>query len=167
MSSTNLYPGVSNFDRVYTIKRNNKFPIDVNSVKHSVKDLKDYLNDRTSDAYPGQIVAIDDDLTSNNFVDSANRNEIGLYYIYYNKTNSKLEYTKLAFLDSIGPGLESVICLLNKINNLNNNQPWQVMSDNDNKPNIYNYDAKLYTDIIDQYNEAGISLTVTINPKTK
>lgn len=166
MSSANLYPKVSNFDRVYTIKRNNKFPIDVNSVKHSIIDLKKYLNDKTSDAYPGQIVAIDDDLTSNTFVDSKNRDEIGLYYIYCEDSSTKkLNYKKLAFLDSIGPDLEKVICLLNKINNLNNNQPWQVMSDNDNKPNIYNKDTKLYTDIIDQYNEAGISLNVTISPK--
>lgn len=166
MSSANLYPKVSNFDRVYTIKRNNKFPIDVNSVKHSIIDLKEYLNDKTSDAYPGQIVAIDDDLTSNTFVDSTNRDETGLYYIYCEDSSTKkLNYKKLAFLDSIGPDLEKVICLLNKINNLNNNQPWQVMSDNDNKPNIYNKDTKLYTDIIDQYNEAGISLNVTISPK--
>lgn len=166
MSSANLYPKVSNFDRVYTIKRNNKFPIDVNSVKNSIIDLQDYLNDKTSDAYPGQIVAIDDDLTSNTFVDSTNRDEIGLYYIYCeDNSTKKLNYKKLAFLDSVGSGLESVICLLNKINNLNNNQPWQVMSDNDNKPNIYNKDTKLYTDIIDQYNEAGISLNVTISPK--
>lgn len=143
----NLYPGVAKFGRVYTVKRDNKFPIDINSVKHSLYDLELYLNDKTSDAYPGQIIAIDDDLTSDTYVE--NRDEIGLYYIYYDKDNIKLKCKKIAFLDSV----------------LNNTQPWDIMSDNNNETDEYNIDNKLYTDIISQYNEAGISLDIKPNVK--
>lgn len=162
----NMYSSVDAAAQQFAFIRNFAAPLDINQVMHSIKDLETYIDNATN-AYPGQIIAIDDNLSDNPKKFVENRDEIGLYYIYYDKELNKLNYQKIAFLNSIGPDLERVIKLLNKINNLNDNCPWQVMSDNDNKPNIYNYDAKLYTDIIDQYNEAGIYLTVTINPKTK
>lgn len=147
MAETSLYPKVSNFDRVYTVKRNNKFPIDVNSVKHSLSDLNDYINDKTSDAYPGQLVAIDDDLTSDNFVNDKERKDIGVYYIYYNNQLKKLQYKKIAFGQSIDELIEN---------------PWEVMYDNNQKePNIYNKDEKLNNNIIQQYNKSGISINIT------
>ena len=146
MAETSLYPKVSNFDRVYTIKRNNKFPIDVNSVKHSLADLNDYINDKTSDAYPGQLVAIDDDLTADNFVDDEERKDIGVYYIYYNNQLKKLQYKKIAFGQSIDELIEN---------------PWEVMYDNNQKgPNIYNKDEKLNNNIISEYTQSGVSINI-------
>ena len=147
MSETSLYPNVSNFDRVYTVKRNNKFPIDINSVKHSLNDLELYLNDKTSDAYPGQLVAIDDDLTSDIFVDSSERKNIGVYYIYYDKQLKKLQYKKISFEQSIDELIEN---------------PWEVMYDNNQSgPNIYNKDEKLNNNIISEYNKSGVSINIT------
>lgn len=153
MAETSLYPKVSNFDRVYTIKRNNKFPIDVNSVKHSLADLDAYINDKTSDAYPGQLVAIDDDLTANIFVDNKERKNIGVYYIYYDQSLNKLRYKKIAFGQSIDELIEN---------------PWEVMYDNNQQePNIYNKDEKLNNNIITEYNKSGVSINITPVSVTK
>lgn len=144
----NMYSSVDYAAQQFAFLRNFAAPLDINQVMHSVNDLENYLTE-SKNAYPGQIIAIDDNLSDDPKVYVENRDEIGLYYVYYDKDNSRLKCKKIAFLDSV----------------LNNTQPWQVMSDNDNETDEYNIDNKLYTDIISQYNEAGISFDIKPNIK--
>lgn len=162
----NMYKSVSSAAQQFAFLRNFKAPLDINAVMHSLADLKNYISTATI-AYPGQIIAIDDNLSDNPNILVENRDEIGLYYIYYDYNTkepqkSKLAYKKLAFGDNVEEYCQNIINLLNKINNYNINTPWEVMHDNNQKgPNIYNKDEKLNNNIIQQYNKSGISINIT------
>lgn len=162
----NMYKSVSSAAQQFAFLRNFKAPLDINAVMHSLADLENYISTATI-AYPGQIIAIDDNLSDTPNILVENRDEIGLYYIYYDydeisPENSKLAYRKLAFSDNVEEYCQNIINLLNKINNYQVNNPWEVMYDNNQTgPNIYNKDEKLNNNIISEYNKSGISINIT------
>ena len=167
----NMYKSVSSAAQQFAFLRNFKAPLDINAVMHSLADLKNYISTATI-AYPGQIIAIDDNLSDNPNILVENRDEIGLYYIYYDYNTkepqkSKLAYKKLAFGDNVEEYCQNIINLLNKINNYNINTPWEVLYDNNQKgPDIYNKDEKLNNNIISEYTKSGVGINITPVTKT-
>lgn len=127
---------------LYAFSPAGRFPININSVQLSIKDLTDYIRlsaDENGNAYPGMLIAIDDDMTSDTTV--KNTEEKGIYYITKDKnkqltsfklafekdlvdTNAKLE-TKLN--DTINTSVNPIIQILNTM--LYNNIPWEEIND--------------------------------------
>lgn len=115
---------------LYAFSPAGRFPININSVQLSIKDLTDYIGlsaDENGNAYPGMLIAIDDDMTSDTTV--KNTEEKGIYYITKDE-NKQLTSFKLAFekdLVDTNAKLEQIKQELNTM--LYNNSPWEEIND--------------------------------------
>lgn len=87
------FGGVSVNDSFGALKMTAPFPLNINTVKISLTDLINYIKDDKT-AYPGMLIAVDDDLTSKNVI-VENQSEKGIYYI--KRENNTLVQYKLAF----------------------------------------------------------------------
>lgn len=145
---------------LYAFSPAGRFPININSVQLSIKDLTNYIRlsaDENGNAYPGMLIAIDDDMTSDTTV--KNTEEKGIYYITKDKnkqltsfklafekdlvdTNAKLEQIKqeleqtlnvkieeleTKLNDTINTSVNPIIQILNTM--LYNNSPWEEIND--------------------------------------
>lgn len=88
-----MYSGVSKNDFFGALKMVGPFPLNINTVQISLNDLKNYIKNDKS-AYPGMLIAIDDDKTSEN-VNVETTSEKGIYYI--TQENGVLKQYKLAY----------------------------------------------------------------------
>lgn len=100
MSKNPIYNKVSKNSKIGTFLLGGKFPLNVNTVKISLEDLTNYIKDKESNAYPGMLIAVDDDMTNDGAGNVETSSERGIYYITRNRDDSnnfvalKLAYEK-------------------------------------------------------------------------
>ena len=118
MSKNQIYNKVSKNSKIGTFLLGGKFPLNVNTVKISLEDLTDYIKDKESNAYPGMLIAVDDDMTNGGAGNVEDESERGIYYITRNRDdNNSWTYFKLAYkndLDStVNDSVEPIVKILN------------------------------------------------------
>lgn len=130
-----MYDGITtaSFPGVYNTT--NRSPLNRNSVQISLDELKKYINKSTDsggNAYPGMIIAVDDDMTNGGAGNVENESERGIYYITRDRNdNNSWTYFKLAYkndLDStVNDSVEPIVKILNIM--LANDCPWEEIND--------------------------------------
>ena len=130
-----MYDGITtaSFPGVYNTT--NRSPLNRNSVQISLDELKKYINKSTDsggNAYPGMIIAVDDDMTNGGAGNVENESERGIYYITRDRNdNNSWTYFKLAYkndLDStVNDSVEPIVKILNIM--LANDCPWDEIYD--------------------------------------
>ena len=110
----NAFPSFTKDGRNYILNRSGRFSIDETGVFTSIANLNEYLMGDI--VYPGQIVSVADDRTSN--TSTQNRTEQGLYYINNTKSNNDTyEAHKIALLSDVsgGANVDTIVKLLNAL----------------------------------------------------
>lgn len=110
----NAFPSFTKDGRNYILNRSGRFPLDETEVFTSLSNLKEYL--KGDIVYPGQIVSVADDRTSN--TSTQDRTDQGLYYINNTASgNDTYEAQKIALLSDVGgsANVDAVIKLLNAL----------------------------------------------------
>lgn len=110
----NAFPSFTKDGRNYILNRSGRFSIDETGVFTSLNNLKEYL--KGDIVYPGQIVSVADDRTSN--TSTQDRTEQGLYYINNTDSNNDTyEARKIALLSDIGDSVtvNGIVKLLNAL----------------------------------------------------
>lgn len=131
--SENIYKGISTNSSFGMLSRSGRHPLIENTVQISLSDLENYIKDNLT-AYPGMLIAIDDDMTSGGInVDTSQENNRGIYYITRDrKNNNDLVAIKLAYkndLDStVNDSVEPIVQILNIM--LKDDCPWEDLYDN-------------------------------------
>ena len=101
--SRNNYNNITVGDRMYGLSPTGRFPLGIDQVKTSKSELEKYIKLSDEDggnAYPGMLIAVDDDLTYAG--NDAPNNERGIYWITRNRNNNNawMSYC-LAYTDQI------------------------------------------------------------------
>lgn len=159
----NGFTTLTESQRAGILWRTERFPLDITSVFTSKSNLDEYLKDTGSNCYPGQIVAVADDLTASGSSTST-RSEQGLYLI--NNTSAggtTFTASKIALLSDISGGgggssadvtdlinnqVNPVVTLLNEMyatSTDSDNVPWEVVEPTASAT-IYNSDTIIYGD---------------------
>ena len=110
----NAFPSFTKDGRNYILNRSGRFPLDETEVFTSLSNLKEYL--KGDIVYPGQIVSVADDRTSN--TSTKDRTEQGLYYINNTAAGSDTyEAQKIALLSDVSgvTNVDAVVKLLNAL----------------------------------------------------
>lgn len=139
----NGFTTLTESQRAGILWRTERFPLDITSVFTSKANLDEYLKDAGGNCYPGQIVAVADDLTASGSK-TTTRTEQGLYLIN-NTTSGGTTFTasKIALLSDISGGGSSAdltdlitkqvnptVTLLNEMygeDTSGDNVPWEVV----------------------------------------
>lgn len=130
-----IFDGVSVNSSFGAFKMTGPFPLNINTVKISLEELTNYIKNNDT-AYPGMLIAVDDDKTAENF-NVKDPKEKGIYYI--TQENNVLKQYKLAFQkdladintnlnSTISNSVEPIVQILNIM--LANDCPWDEIYDN-------------------------------------
>lgn len=128
----NAFPSFTKDGRNYILNRSGRFSLDETEVFTSLANLNEYL--KGDIVYPGQIVSVADDRTSN--TSTKDRTEQGLYYI--NNTESggdTYEAHKIALLSDVGgsTNVDTIVKLLNALyGDTNDGTIWDEVTVSDN-----------------------------------
>lgn len=134
-----MYDGITtaSFPGVYNTT--NRSPLNRNSVQISLDELKKYISKSTDaggNAYPGMLIAVDDDMTNGGAGNVETESERGIYYITRDRNdNNSWTYFKLAYkndLDStVNDSVEPIVQILNIM--LANDCPWEELNEDEGR----------------------------------
>lgn len=130
-----MYGGITPASLPGQYNTTNRAPINRNSVQISLIELEKYIRKETKDggnAYPGMLIAVDDDMTNGGAGNVEDESERGIYYITRNRDdNNSWTYFKLAYkndLDStVNNSVEPIVQILNIM--LADDCPWDEIYD--------------------------------------
>lgn len=130
-----MYGGITPASLPGQYNTTNRAPINRNSVQISLIELEKYIRKETKDggnAYPGMLIAVDDDMTNGGAGNVEDESERGIYYITRNRDdNNSWTYFKLAYkndLDyTVNNSVEPIVQILNIM--LADDCPWDEIYD--------------------------------------
>ena len=130
-----MYGGITPASLPGQYNTTNRVPINRNSVQISLEELEKYIRKETNvggNAYPGMLIAVDDDMTNGGAGNVEDESERGIYYITRDRNdNNSWTYFKLAYkndLDStVNNSVEPIVKILNIM--LANDCPWDEIYD--------------------------------------
>lgn len=131
-----MYGGITPASLPGQYNTTNRVPINRNSVQISLEELEKYIRKETNvggNAYPGMLIAVDDDLTNGGAGNVKTESERGIYYITRDRNaNNSWTYFKLAYkndLDStVNNSVDPIVQILNIM--LKDDCPWEDLYDN-------------------------------------
>lgn len=128
MKNKHMYVDATTGSQYNILDTTGRFPLLANSVQISLEDLVNYINVKDGgNAYPGMLIAVDDDMTQSN-VNVKSRDERGIYYITKDDKNN-FTYYKLAYKNELNGAVDNLNELVEQLKTEINANITQLQTD--------------------------------------